>query len=274
VTRGDGDRDSGDTSGNSSNSGDGGAGGDGGTARGTGSAATVEKGSEKGTEVHSEVPSHDPDPSRDAITPREAAVRVIGVAGTCCAGKDQVTAWLLQRGWEEINVDRIGHDALAANHARIVAAFGPTILDDRGTIDRRSLGAVVFSDPHQLQRLESIVHPWMRNAVETEIAAWRAEDTSSPPCPRGLVINAAILFHMGLHEFCDTIVLVTAPLLARIRRARTRDGLGYWAIFRRLWTQRHLNAQARAATAETITVENGRSLESLYRQLDEHPQLQ
>jgi hypothetical protein len=69
---------------------------------------------------------------------------VVGVAGGCCAGKDQVTAWLLQRGWHEINVDRIGHEALAANHTQIVAAFGPTILDERGTIDRRSLGTVVF----------------------------------------------------------------------------------------------------------------------------------
>jgi dephospho-CoA kinase len=235
---------------------------------------------------------------------------VIGVAGTCCSGKDQVTNWLLERGWHEINVDQIGHEALAANHTRIVAAFGPTILDERGTIDRRRLGSIVFSDPRQLARLESIVHPWMRSAVKAEIAARRGSvvpprgdgggatgsaagsaaaggdggstssqdlpDSSPPPpdSPRGLVINAAILFQMGLDEYCDTIILVTAPIMTRISRARKRDGLGYWAIFRRLWTQRHLNAQARAATADTIIVENGRSLESLYRQLDEHPQLQ
>jgi dephospho-CoA kinase len=205
---------------------------------------------------------------------------VIGVAGTCCSGKDQVTNWLLERGWHEINVDQIGHEALAANHNRIVAAFGPTILDERGTIDRRRLGSIVFSDPRQLARLESIVHPWMRSAVKAEIAARRGSvvpprgDGCSTSSPRGLVINAAILFQMGLDEYCDTIILVTAPIITRISRARKRDGLGYWAIFRRLWAQRHLNAQARAATADTIIVENGRSLESLYRQLDEHPQLQ
>jgi dephospho-CoA kinase len=213
---------------------------------------------------------------------------VVGVAGGCCAGKDQVTAWLLQRGWHEINVDRIGHEALAANHTQIVAAFGPTILDERGTIDRRSLGTVVFSDQKQLGRLESIVHPWMRAAVEEEITSWRTAAVASEAwnggnegdggshdeSPHGLVINAAILFHMGLDEFCDTIILVTAPLITRIRRARERDRLGFRDICRRLWTQRHLNTQARAATADTIIVENGRSLESLYRQLDEHPQLQ
>lgn len=197
---------------------------------------------------------------------------VVGIAGKCCAGKDMVTRWLLDRGWREINVDRIGHDALASQHARIVAAFGRGIVGDRGTIDRGALGSIVFSDRHQLRRLEAIVHPWMRDRVREEIAAWRAV----PPeerTDRGLVINAALLFHMELDGLCDTIILVRAPVLQRIRRARARDGWTLGRILRRLWTQRRLDAQAIAADADTITVENGRSPEALSAQLEELPHL-
>ena len=192
--------------------------------------------------------------------------QVIGVAGKCCAGKDLVTGWLLEHGRREINVDRIGHEALAAEHARIVATFGREIVDERGTIDRRALGNIVFADQNQRHRLESIVHPWMRERVRREIAEWRGE--------QGLVINAALLFYMELDSLCDAVLLVRAPLRQRFQRARRRDDLSLRHILRRLWTQRGLDAQALSSPAETITVENGRTPEVLFQRLSELPQLQ
>ncbi|HKK48325.1 MAG TPA: dephospho-CoA kinase [Alkalispirochaeta sp.] len=192
--------------------------------------------------------------------------QVIGVAGKCCAGKDLVTGWLLEHGRREINVDRIGHEALAAEHARIVATFGREIVDERGTIDRRALGNIVFADQNQRHRLESIVHPWMRERVRREIAEWRGE--------QGLVINAALLFYMELDSLCDAVLLVRAPLRQRFQRARRRDDLSLRHILRRLWIQRGLDAQALSSPAETITVENGRTPEVLFQRLSELPQLQ
>jgi len=216
-----------------------------------------------------------------------AAPIVVGIAGKCCAGKDEVTRWLLERGWREINVDRVGHEALAAKHREIVATFGVDILGTSGTIDRKRLGRRVFSDPRQLQRLESIVHPWMRDRVAREVAAFRggrddgdersaAEGGVAPGTPRtgpvpGIVINAALLFPMGLDRLCDTIILVTAPLYRRVQRARRRDTHSIPDILRRLWSQRHLNTQAYRSPADTITVENGRSRDALYRRLAELP---
>ncbi|MFW5826647.1 MAG: dephospho-CoA kinase [Alkalispirochaeta sp.] len=204
---------------------------------------------------------------------------VIGVAGKCCAGKDMVTGWLLEHGRREINVDRIGHEALAAEHPRIVATFGREIVDDRGTIDRRKLGRIVFADRDQLHRLERIVHPWMRERVRRDIEEWRGSSSSDGsggdgPGERGLVINAALLFSMELDTLCDAVLLVRAPLWQRFQRARRRDDLSLPQILRRLWTQRGLDAQALSSPAETITVENGRTPEVLFQRLRELPQLQ
>jgi dephospho-CoA kinase len=188
---------------------------------------------------------------------------VVGVAGKCCAGKDLVTQWLLQQGWREINVDAVGHEALAARHREIVAAFGPHVLGDGATIDRGKLGRRVFGNPEELRRLEEIVHPWMRDRVAAIVAEFR-----HAPGPSGLVINAALLFHMQLDSLCDVILLVRAPLIERLRRARRRDDLPVRHMLQRLWSQRHLDTQAYGSSADTITVDNGKSPADLYRQLE------
>lgn len=199
---------------------------------------------------------------------------VIGVAGKYCSGKDAVTQWLLARSWREVNVDRIGHEALAAFHNRIVATFGRTIVDGHGRIDRSTLGRIVFADDSQRKRLEEIVHPWMRRRVREEVDAYREAAARSQDAPRGLVINAALLFYMELDEVCDAVILVRAPFFVRVRRARERDRSSIWRTIRRLRAQRQLDTQALRSVADIIMVENGGSLESLHMRLEEIPQLQ
>ena len=212
------------------------------------------------------------------------AAVVVGVAGKCCAGKDEVTAWLRARGWREVNVDRIGHEALEAQRDRIVEQFGEQVLAEDGTIDRGTLGTLVFRDAAQRRALEAIVHPWMRSRVREVVDRFRADagthhrwltdDTGVvAPFPEGapgpgLVINAALLFPMQLDRLCDVVLLVTAPLHKRLVRAYRRDGLTARRIFLRLLAQRGLDTQAYRSPAETITVENAQSREALYRRLE------
>jgi dephospho-CoA kinase len=206
----------------------------------------------------------------------DGAPLVVGVAGKCCSGKDVVTNWLVDRGWRVVNVDAIGHRALAALHTRIVATFGMTILGNSRSIDRNKLGDVVFSDPSQLERLEAIVHPWMRERVREDTEAFReaaATGAENDDTPRGLVINAALLFHMSLDQYCDTVIFVHAPLVKRIARARRRDGSSWKRIFSRLRSQRSINAQARASSADIIYVKNGKRPTDLYEQLAAIPGL-
>lgn len=241
--------------------------------------------------------------------------RVVGVAGKCCAGKDLVTRWLLNRGWREINVDQVGHRALVVLRDQVVETFGEGILSlDRSGIDRKRLGEVVFSDPAELRKLEAIVHPWMRREVESSVRrlstgpkavpgatggqSSRADLSSNgdqspsgnqPPsgdqspnrhqdhdaeAPRGLVINAALLFHMHLDTLCDAIILVRAPLWHRVLRARRRDGAPWGSILRRVWSQRRLHAQARRSPADIIIVDNRETPEVLYRHLEHDVRLQ
>lgn len=185
---------------------------------------------------------------------------VVGVTGRYCSGKDTVTQILVESGFTEIDVDKLGHLALESQKRRVIDRFGSEILLESGAIDRKALGAIVFADSSALRDLEAILHPEMVAAVETQIE--NRNETS-----RGFVINAAILIRMGLDRLCDTVLYVTASFLTRFRRARQRDHAGLIAVIRRLAAQRDVQPQHSASNADIQRVENDGSREQLRTKL-------
>ena len=199
---------------------------------------------------------------------------VVGVTGKYCAGKNTVTEILAEHGYAVIDEDRVGHEVLAIERDRIVGAFGDAICASDGSIDRRALGRIVFSDAHELRRLEAVMHPVMVDLTARRVASIResaARAASSRDVgqysPPGVVINAAILFRMGLHALCDIVVLVRAPFRETRRRARARDGASLLQVVRRLSAQRDVAPQHSRMDADIHSVENDGDREKLRARL-------
>ena len=145
-----------------------------------------------------------------------SAPRIIGVTGGSGSGKSTLSRALERRGWLFLDCDAIYHDLLKTDHAMLAAIesrFPGTVVDDR--LDRKKLGAIVFSDEAALLDLNAITHA----AVKTEVLR-RLEG-----CRHGAVIDAIGLFEGGLAELCDITVAVTAPEELRIQRLMARDGI-------------------------------------------------
>ncbi|MDA8411300.1 MAG: dephospho-CoA kinase, partial [Treponema sp.] len=95
------------------------------------------------------------------------ALILIGLTGGYCAGKNTVAEMLERRGWTSIDVDRLGHQALEIARDEVVGRFdaetrerfGRGLIDAEGRLDRKLLGAIVFSDPRKLAAHEAIIHP-------------------------------------------------------------------------------------------------------------------
>lgn len=143
---------------------------------------------------------------------------LVGIVGRVGSGKSTVASILAENyGFIHIDVDKIGHTALEYEKKRLIDAFGPSILSKDGHIDRQALGKVVFTEPGKLLLLNSIVHPRMKTAI-TELAA-----NNKGQC---MVIDAALLFEIGLDELCDFIITVEAPdeqILTRVTVYRGWD---------------------------------------------------
>jgi dephospho-CoA kinase len=158
---------------------------------------------------------------------------ILGVAGKYCAGKDLIVRYLQELGYREINVDKLGHWALELKKDELTAAFGDTILATDNTVDRQALGRIVFDNPQARKRLEALVHPLMIQKVKKEIYTAREH----PAHTVRLVINAALLFPMGLAPLCDAVIWVRAPFPWRLQRALTRDHLSLKNALKRLLSQ-------------------------------------
>ncbi len=142
---------------------------------------------------------------------------VLGITGPFASGKSTLSTYLSREGWQIIDADRLGHDALKQEviKGKLVKRFGEGILDQKQEIDRKILGDIVFTKKSQLLFLERTVHPWIIKKI--------AEEIRRNERPK-LVIDAALLFKMGLYRKCDIIVLITAPQRILIERGMKRNG--------------------------------------------------
>jgi dephospho-CoA kinase len=173
---------------------------------------------------------------------------VLGLAGGYCVGKDAVAAILAERGFRVLDVDAVGHRVLREPEARelVAARFGPGVLGPDGEVDRQALGRRVFRDRRELSALEAIVHPRMVERVRAELAA------QSGPA----VLNAAVLFRMGLDRLCGAVLCVRAPWWVRLARARRRDGLPLGQGLRRIVSQRGICPKLRASGVDIYYIDN------------------
>ena len=171
---------------------------------------------------------------------------LIGLTGKYCAGKNHVAALLQARGLPVLDVDKLGYQVLETEKEAIFAQFGPDLKKADGSPDRRLLGQRVFGNPEKLAALEAIVHPAANRLTDEWIAA------QNGPC----VINAALLHRSSAFNRLDRIILVTAPLLIRLIRAKRRDKLPWPAILKRFASQKDFNSQYLAVNAEIYRVEN------------------
>lgn len=146
---------------------------------------------------------------------------VIGLAGTIAAGKSTVGQILMEQGAVHCDGDKLVHTLYATGTPgfdRIVAAFGADVIGADGEIDRKILGAKVFGNREEMNRLTAAIGP-ISEAIHDVIARWRAELP-----PNGLAVMEAInLMEPGFAMWCDRVWLIAASdPVAKARLLETR----------------------------------------------------
>ncbi len=130
---------------------------------------------------------------------------VIGLTGNIGTGKSVVRKMLEHLGAYGIDADALSHRAIARDAPSfddIINTFGNFILNGDGQVDRQKLGRIVFSDPDALNKLESIIHPIVEQAVDLLVR--RASQ-------KVVVIEAIKLLESNLASVCDAIWVVYSP---------------------------------------------------------------
>jgi dephospho-CoA kinase len=169
----------------------------------------------------------------------------VGLTGGYASGKSTVGRYLEELGCHLIRADDLGHQVLAPGgeaYGAVIEAFGSVILKEDGSIDRRVLGSIVFSDPEKLALLNRLVHPHVFARQERLMEEWEARD------PSGIVVvEAAIMMETGSHKRYGKLIVVHCPEEEQIRRGVDRDHTTAEQARDRLRNQMPLAAKLREA---------------------------
>lgn len=148
---------------------------------------------------------------------------VIGITGGVGCGKSTVLNILeKQFGCHIIEADKVGHKVMEPGQEafkKILAEFGPDILDETGAIHRKILGDIVFHDNAKLMRLNQIVHPAVKQYIKNYIAEVQSFDRNAV-----IVVEAALLIEDRYGEICDTLWYVYADKNVRFQRLKSSRG--------------------------------------------------
>jgi len=189
---------------------------------------------------------------------------LIGLTGNIACGKSTVIAMLRELGAQVIDADAVTHALQQPGqdvYRQIVAAFGTQILvSPNGPINRPVLGAIVFSDPAQLKRLEQIVHP----AVHAYIYQWLDVVATASDQPGVAVIDAIKLLEGGWKQVCDSIWVVTCPPEQQLMRLITTRGMEESEARRRITAQ---PAQSEKIAQADVLIDNSGSLVEIQQQV-------
>ncbi len=147
-------------------------------------------------------------------------VRVIGLTGQTGAGKSAVCALLEKNSIVCIDCDRVSREVTVKGAPALKAlceAFGDDILCPDGSLDRKKLGCIVFSDRRKLELLNKTIFPFIIDEIKSIIAKFDGDGV--------IVLDAPTLFESGCDRLCDEKVAVVADKKLRLERIVARDGL-------------------------------------------------
>lgn len=149
-------------------------------------------------------------------------MKIIGLTGGTGAGKGCVCKKFLQYNISSLDTDKVSRQVCAKGTPclnELLSFFGKDILNEDGTLNRKTLGSIVFSDKEKLQVLNSITHRYILSAARDWLKKQEAEGKIAA------IIDAPLLYESGFDKECDVIVAVISDRALRTQRITTRDNI-------------------------------------------------
>ncbi|AFV12006.1 dephospho-CoA kinase CoaE [Thermacetogenium phaeum DSM 12270] len=171
--------------------------------------------------------------------------RVIGLTGGIASGKSLVSAYLRELGAQIIDADEIARRVVQPGGPvlrEIVAEFGDAVLNADGTLNRKELGRIVFSDPAKLDRLNRIIHPQILAEIKMLLNKHRKSGSE-----RIAVLDAPLLYEVGGEGLVDEVWVVDVDYPTQLKRLMRRDNLSEEDARRRIAAQIPLEEKVRRA---------------------------
>ena len=159
----------------------------------------------------------------------------VGLTGSIAVGKSYVASTFAELGCHILDADQTAREVVlpgSAGLAAVVNAFGSEILNADGTLNRQSLGALVFADDVKRQQLNHILHPFIIARQDEILRGWEERD------PEGIgIVDAALMIESGGYKRFDKLIVVHCRPEVQLERLMLRSGLSRDEAQRRIDSQ-------------------------------------
>lgn len=160
-------------------------------------------------------------------------MKIIGITGGTGCGKTTALETLKDFGALVIDCDALYHELLESSAELIneIDKYFPGAVTD-GVLDRKALGAVVFTDEEALRDLNIITHRYIHLELRRRLREWAMQGGTLA------AVDAIELFSSGIAKRCCATVGVIADREVRLRRIQQRDGISLEYAMMRVNAQR------------------------------------
>lgn len=144
----------------------------------------------------------------------------IGITGSVGSGKSTFSGLLRNQGEVVLDADELAKIALepgADAYKKVIKEFGADIVSSEGVIDRARLAQLVFSDKAKLDKLESIIHPEVRLAVDDKKNEFKLKNA------KFLFYDVPLLFEKKMEKSFDLVVMITCSEENQLKRIKLRN---------------------------------------------------
>lgn len=181
---------------------------------------------------------------------------VIGLTGNIGCGKSSLSKILKDNSLDIIDADIISREIMSNNKLleEVFKVFGEDVKDKDGTLNRKKLASIVFSDNKKLIALNDITHPAIKNEIKRRI-----KDIGNKG--RNIVIvDAALLIEGKFLDLVDKLIVITCDEKEQINRVMYRDNSNMDEALNRISSQ--MSQDEKVKFGDYI-IDNSGSLEEL-----------
>ncbi|MDD8048286.1 MAG: dephospho-CoA kinase [Thomasclavelia sp.] len=178
-------------------------------------------------------------------------MKVIGITGGIACGKSEVTSYLTSKGYVVIDSDKLVNEAYQDSDIKnkLEASFH--------TLDKKSIGQVIFNDTNKKKTLENIIHPFVIEGLKKGIQTNQNQDL--------IFLDIPLLYESNLEYLCDKVIVVSITLDNQIKRLCKRDNID--PNYARIKIDSQMRLKEKEKRADYV-LDNNHSLDDLYHQID------
>ena len=190
-------------------------------------------------------------------------MKIVGLTGGISSGKSTVSSYLKQLKIPVIDADEVARKVVEPNSQgaiEIRKAFGSDVFEEDGSLNRQRLGALIFSNAENRQKLDDLLQPLIKIMILDEIEEHRQKGENM------IVLDLPLLFEKQYEELCEEIIVVYIPKELQLERLMRRNQYTKQEALSRIDSQLSIEEKRKRAT---VLLDNQGTIQQLYQQVEQ-----